>query len=257
MFQKLATATASFRLRFGPWAGSLLWLELLKEKLLPAGRAFRVHVPGTRAPVWLRARSSDIECFCQIFVHGELDVPVPGQPRYVIDAGANIGLASVWLANRYPGATIDALEVDSANAALLRRNVGAYPNVSVVQQGLWSHACTLKILNPEAESWAFRVGEAASGDPAGFSALSVGDLLSRRQRDRVDLLKIDIEGAEKEVFDASAAWIGRVGTLFVELHDRFKPGCSAAVERACQPRAQGHVVSGEYHVYRFDAAAAA
>jgi hypothetical protein len=50
---------------------------------------------------------------------------------------------------------------------------------------------------------------------------------------RIDLFKIDIEGAEKEVFE-SCTWQGRVGTIVIELHDRFKPGCSAAVKNALQ-----------------------
>ena len=42
----------------------------------------------------------------------------------------------------------------------------------------------------------------------------------------VDLLKVDIEGAEKEVFGSPDEWIGSVGAIAIELHDRFKPGCS-------------------------------
>ena len=43
--------------------------------------------------------------------------------------------------------------------------------------------------------------------------------------DGIDLLKIDIEGAEREVFEDTSAWIGRVRSLIVELHEHFKPGC--------------------------------
>ncbi len=44
----------------------------------------------------------------------------------------------------------------------------------------------------------------------------------------IDILKVDIEGAEKEVFESSD-WMGSVRCLAIELHDWIKPGCSAAV----------------------------
>jgi hypothetical protein len=44
--------------------------------------------------------------------------------------------------------------------------------------------------------------------------------------DRVGILKVDIEGAEKEVFSGAASWIDRVDGIIIELHDRMKRGCS-------------------------------
>ena len=46
--------------------------------------------------------------------------------------------------------------------------------------------------------------------------------------DEIDLLKIDIEGAEKEVFGAPDVdeWLSKVKVLTIELHDRMKRGCS-------------------------------
>jgi hypothetical protein len=52
--------------------------------------------------------------------------------------------------------------------------------------------------------------------------------------DQIDLLKLDIEGSEKELFEDPAKkwWLSRTRAVIVELHDRFKPGCTAAVEAA-------------------------
>jgi len=49
----------------------------------------------------------------------------------------------------------------------------------------------------------------------------------------VDLLKIDIEGAEKEVFEG-CDWMDDIRCLMIELHDRFKPGSSETVNLAAQ-----------------------
>ena len=157
LLNRLTSATDLFRRSFGPVRGSLLWLELLKEKSCAEGQPFSVHVPGLPHPVWLRAHTSDVEVFCQIFAHRELDFFSSPSASYIIDAGANIGLTSVLLTNKCPRAAIDALEVDSGNIEMLRRNTASYPNISVVPLGLWSHECWIKILNPEASAWALRL----------------------------------------------------------------------------------------------------
>ena len=59
-------------------------------------------------------------------------------------------------------------------------------------------------------------------------------LMADFQIDYIDLLKVDIEGAEKEVFERSGTWISSVGIIAVELHDWFRSGCSQAVHLAAR-----------------------
>ena len=49
----------------------------------------------------------------------------------------------------------------------------------------------------------------------------------------IDLAKIDIERAEREVF-ADTQWLNGIGCLMIELHDWLRPGCTDAVELAMQ-----------------------
>ncbi|GHT40273.1 hypothetical protein FACS189443_0370 [Planctomycetales bacterium] len=44
----------------------------------------------------------------------------------------------------------------------------------------------------------------------------------------IDVLKIDVEGSEKEIFENSDEWIDFVNVFLIELHDRIKPGCAKA-----------------------------
>lgn len=252
MISKVLEASALFRRAYGNSRGLMLWLELLKEKFVSAGTPFKVHVPGIRHPVWLRARTSDLEVFCQIFGHREMSFFRTSKAQYIIDAGANIGLTSVLLANVCPEARIDALEVDSNNAKLLRLNTAAYGRVRVIEKGLWRQAGYIKILNPEASAWAFQVGETDPLDSDAIQAIGVADLLRESGFACVDLLKVDIEGAEREVFDVQAAqWIGKVRQLAIELHDHMRPGCSEAVNQTVSRRPHTTEQSGEYHVFTF------
>lgn len=63
--------------------------------------------------------------------------------------------------------------------------------------------------------------------------------------DRIDVLKIDIEGSEIEVLNHSKAWIDAVKTLIIELHDRFRPGCAEALQKAFSSHTYDKSRSGE------------
>ncbi len=251
MINKLIIATKSFRKQFGPIKGLILWLSLLKEKITPLGKPFKVQVPNIKFPIYLRSGSSDIEVFCQIFVHKELDFKAIEPVKYIIDAGANIGLASVFFINKFPNATLDALEIDRNNISVFNLNTRNYPNINLISKGLWSKNSTLKISNPEAKSWAFQIEETFDNDPDGFDAITINELVKTRKNKIIDILKIDIEGAEKEVFESDTSWLSNVKTLSIEIHDNLKSGCSDSVFKACSKIKNYNSILGEYYIFYF------
>ncbi len=214
--------------RFGLLQGASLYARTKFTK-----GAIEVTLPGLKQPLWMRGGSSDRSAFNQIFVNGEYEYPYPGTPKFIIDAGANVGYASLRFAQMYPGVNIIAIEPDSANCNLAQRNLAAYPAVRCLQSGVWTHECRLAIENPEDKPWAFKVREARENEPA-FPAVSLGSLLRESAFNVIDILKLDVEGTERELFANPNCheWLGRTNMLFVELHDRFKPGCEAAMEAA-------------------------
>jgi FkbM family methyltransferase len=199
----------------------------------------------------LRAGTSDVPVFRQIFVQQELGFPVEGDPRVIVDAGANIGLASLYFSARFPRARILALEVEPSNFRMLETNTEGCPQVTPLLLGLWSRRTRLRINNPGAQHWAFTVSEAGEAGHGTVEGVGVGDILGEYGLSTIDLLKLDVEGAELEVFSEHAApWVARVGTIAVEFHDRFRPGCYQAALRAL--RGQGYTLTkwGEYTVFR-------
>lgn len=190
--------------------------------------SFRVRVPRAKAKLTLRAGTSDLSVFEQIFVWADYDLPEVTDPRLIIDGGANIGCAAVYFAVRYPNARIIAIEPDAANFQMLARNTSPYANISLRRAGIWHKRAGLKIENPDDESWMFRVSETECG-PDTLAAITIADLLYESGAARIDLLKLDIEGAEREVFSFGyQQWLGQVNVLVIELHDHYKPGCEAA-----------------------------
>jgi FkbM family methyltransferase len=211
----------------------------------------RVSLTAITAAVFVRAGTADVEVLNQIFHLGELDLRLESEPEFVVDAGANIGMTAVLLANRYPSAKIVGLEIDSANFELLERNTAACANVEAWNKGLWSHATRISIENPADEPWAFRAAEWTT-DAIGeaVDAVGVADILRMTGWPRIDLLKIDIEGGEVEVFSAGTEeWIDRVAVIAIELHDRTRPSCTAMVEAAVAGHDFVVSESGEYRIY--------
>ncbi|WP_116809834.1 FkbM family methyltransferase [Steroidobacter cummioxidans] len=183
----------------------------------------------TRHALAIRPGTADQSVFDEVFVAREYDIDVAA-PSVILDAGAHIGLASVFFAERFHGAAVIAIEPDANNFDVLCKNVRAYPRVRPMRAGLWSRSTWLAIENPEAATWSYRVVE--SDEPTDIRAVSIADVMQLHGVDHIDILKMDIEGAELEVLSHSADWLSRVRNLLIELHDRYRPGCTAALESA-------------------------
>ncbi len=236
--------------RFGVLGGIFVGIQTLGPRLRRRNTRTSIRVPGLRGRLLLRARTSDLRAFQQIFVDGDHDLTLPDEPKVIVDAGANVGFASVAFASRFPRAQIVALEVDAGNYAMLCQNVAAYPNVHPVHAGLWSHQAQLKIDNPSDEAWAFRVSPTETSSPSTESipALGVLDVCRLAGVETIDILKIDIEGAELDVFSRDVeTWIDRVQVIMIELHDHLRPGCGAALDAATAGRFAARHQQGEYH----------
>lgn len=237
---------------YGVWNGLMLALQYRKVWKAQKNELVSITVPDIAHPVWLRAGGSDEEVSKQIFVNKELNFPVVGNPKYIVDAGANIGLSAIWLANKFPDARIICLEVEKDNFEVLKRNVAPYPLVTPVLKGLWSKKAHLTITNPADSSWEFKVEEVAAPTPQTIEAVGVIDIIFEYDLPRIDVFKIDIEGSELEVLrNNSGLWLGKVGTLAIELHERFQPGCEKALLAATKDIPHLRSQCGEYEVLRF------
>jgi FkbM family methyltransferase len=212
----------------------------IKARLRRSRMEVAVAVPGIKHPVHVRLRSSDLATFRQVLVAAGYDCDVAKPPRTIIDAGANIGLTSVFYANRYPGAKIIAIEPQEANFRMLKKNTEAYPMIVAVQGALWKDNRELNIVDPGMGDWGFRTVSKPASEPASGAGqgavrgLTVDALMRQYGMDQIDILKIDIEGSEKEVFENADAWIGKVGVIAIELHEEAKPGCTQTFMEAAR-----------------------
>ena len=198
----------------------------------------KLHVPGIKTPVAYRPETSDLPAFGQVFILKSYQFSTNIPVRLIIDGGANAGYATVWFANQFPEAEIVAIEPEGENFALLRDNASYYPNIRAIEAAIWNKPGELNLVTHDAGNtwlgyWGVRVEEAADVAKKAVKAITLDEILHSTGRKHIDILKLDIEGAEKEVFSENYAnWLSKTNILILELHDRFKAGCSAAVYSA-------------------------
>jgi FkbM family methyltransferase len=217
--------------------------------LLGWKRTVRVSVRPTRTKLRIRPWTTALLVLEQVRGKREYDLPLAAAPALVIDAGANVGITTSFFAQTFPAAQVVAIEPERENFDLLRRNVGSLANVSAVHAALWSGATAQQIVDPGIGPWRFQVrpAEDAPDEGAVAQGLSVDDVLGRFESRGPLLLKMDIEGAEREMLSTSSAWIDRVDVLAIELHDRYWAECTQAFEAATRDFAAKQV-SGELTV---------
>ena len=171
----------------------------------------------------------DTSLIKSIFEFQEYALPIQDfQPKLILDCGGNIGCSAVYFANVYPNAEIYSIEPEEKHIKLLKFNTCFYDKVHVVESALWSKETYIKV---EDKGWGdagWMTFETDENDPSAMKTVTVSKILFESGFEEIDLLKVDIEGAEKEVFGADDVdqWLSKVKVITIELHDRMKSGCS-------------------------------
>jgi len=136
--------------------------------------------------------------------------------EYIIDAGAHIGISSLVFSVVFPQATILAIEPNEENYDMLKRNVKSEEQIIPIKGALWSNSGNVEV-STEEESWSHRVRE-SSDDGSGVRSITVREAMKMICADRVDILKMDIEGSEVEVLSSEDGWAKKVNYIMVEPH---------------------------------------
>jgi FkbM family methyltransferase len=203
--------------------------SILKNTSIKREEIVRVKISYIKKPLQIRVYTDDVLVFWQIFINKEYDFAIKTKPKIIIDGGAYTGFSTVFFANKFPEAKIIALEPEWSNFQLLEKNTSDYCRIELCNTAIWNKNSSLKIKDIRQAKSAFMVEEGSFDEQGSFRALTIGEILRNSGFDEIDILKLDIEGAEKEVFSHNyEEWLNKVNILIIELHDRMKEGCSEA-----------------------------
>ena len=227
--------------------GSAQGIVVFLKVRLGSGPTVRVSVPGAKTPVLVRPRTSDVGAFEQVFLRGDYRFSTKLSFKFIVDCGANVGYATIYFANRFRSARILAIEPERGNFELLVKNTACYGNVERKRAALWPRKTQIDLTNPASASdhWSFRAQE---GIPSAESVdtITMLDLLDLSPHGEIDMLKLDIEGAERDIFASPLLeWLSKVKVLIVELHDWIWPDCSAKFNQAISGRGFRSYTIGE------------
>lgn len=185
----------------------------------------------------MRRRGSDFDCFRLIYQRGDYNILAIPEIRerfrrkllsikdslkrpLIIDAGANIGSSAIWFSRLFPEATINAIEPDDENFALLSANVAGYLNITPIHSALGSIAGHVEILPSVERGDAVRTKRAETGTPV----VTINELCASNDDLALFLVKVDIEGFERDLFETNLDWLDQAFAVVIEPHDWMLPG---------------------------------
>jgi FkbM family methyltransferase len=196
-------------------------------------RRFTIHV---------RDNCLDLCTFVEFFSARYVLIPAelpPLQPRVIYDIGANIGMASLYFADRYPDARFYAFEPVPANFELCQLNYRNLARGEVFPWAVGSQSAAAAFSFSENDLRGGRLQGVGNPPAAGAEkqiqvpVFSIADLVARKQLDPPDLVKLDVEGAELEVLKGMGEQAGHVRRMLIETH-------GPEVDAACRQWLQDH-----------------
>lgn len=203
----------------------------LRYYMSSSGRPIELNIEGD--DYWVRPRTPDLKVLLESR-SGELEsvrwlLPIDFC-GVIVDAGGYIGTSALALARMFPHAQIVTIEPSIENFAVLRRNVAEWSNIRVVAGALAATDDRVATLRSRGtDQWGYTCVENPSDcrDPLDIEevqcySLSGLDICV----ENVGLIKLDIKGYEKELFEGSGNLLDKAQVILVELHDRIVPGCS-------------------------------
>lgn len=163
----------------------------------------------------------------EIFGNGVYYTELATSKPVIIDAGAHIGLATLYFKKMYPDALIYAIEPLEENYKILQKNVfeNQLQDIELINAALTdSGSRTIIHLDRSPIQWWSTAGreEGAWNHQQQTSsrqvpAIQLSDLLQRINQS-VDLLKLDIEGSEQHVLKEARSYLGKVKNIIIEFH---------------------------------------
>ncbi len=225
-----------------PWGGANLpidhplWLESVFKVSSGLNEEFKIVLQKYPAfPLWVRAGTADPNPFRQVFLENQYEdmTEFVTDPKVILDLGANVGYATMWFAMHFPNAQVIAVEPLKANVERIRKqveNAKIEDRVVVIEAAISDRNQELELYMDAGEF--FHTGASLSPDHiyhnqtakivAKVECLSLDNLIEQYHLSQPDVIKIDIEGTETDLFSNVTPQFDDIMTnvqvLAIELH---------------------------------------
>lgn len=209
---------------FDAWRQTPEWLNVTKRYLEIGSPTYPFKIPLSGGGGIQVNSPGELKVFWQIFVHRCYILPTHCET--ILDAGANVGLFALWAARERTKANIFSLEPFPSTFQHLEKNIkenGLQPRIRPIQCGL-AGITEERLMRGGAESpnnsVVLRGMEGSATCTIPVACVTLADLMKNEALEKVDLLKMDIEGSEWEVIlSTSEATLRKIRNIILEYHE--------------------------------------
>lgn len=179
---------------------------------------YNLRISDKEFDIRMRTYSGDISIFYELFWKDMYSIPDEfiKPPKIIIDLGAHVGFASIYYALKYKEAKIYSIEASKENFKLLKTNTSSFQNITVLNNAVYFKDGEV-LFDESGLSYNTKISD--KGEVV--KSVSIPALMQEYGIKNIDLLKIDIEGAEKELLEKNNNWLECVNHIIIELHKPY------------------------------------
>lgn len=148
------------------------------------------------------------------------DILKRGKRPLIIDCGCNIGVSSLYFSKIFPESSIFGLDPDQGNVNSATTLCSSRDNIRIVQAAIGSESGFSEIIDPSSDSNKFEIKENPEGS---IPMVTIPSIIKDHPEHEVFIVKVDIEGFERELFSKNTDWVDQTYLMFVEPHDWMFP----------------------------------
>jgi len=163
-----------------------------------------------------RLNRGDLQSLREVWMDEHYRLPPNVRTDTLVDLGASIGMTSVWFAKNYRCRHVLAVEPSAANARVARQNLRQNRiTADVIQAAVGPSDGVTRFTAHEHSN----LGRTFTEVGVEVGMVSMESVLQRLgEAKRLDVLKIDIEGAEEALLSGDIRWLEHVGCIIAEFH---------------------------------------
>ena len=169
--------------------------------------------------IYLRKNNVDVQVYEYVFnaQYHRPYIPLKESKPVILDLGVNIGLSVIDFKELYPSAIIYGYELNSENAALALKNTTGFENVFIQNLGVWYSETEVAISGDDPD--AYKINENTGQAQTLVKTTTLQQIIKDHHLTVIDYVKMDIEGAEHEIFQYDLDWLDITRQIKIEIHD--------------------------------------
>ena len=219
----------------------------MSNKFGDASKIHKLKAPTFKNFIYLRNSSADFSVYRDFFIKNDYVKTLPNA-KIIIDAGSHIGCSVLKFNYLYPKAIIISIEANKDNYDFLCKNIEGIDEIKT-QFAAVDNTTDIKMTQNQQKndinssySYSFSPSQ---DEKSNLKSVSINSILKTNRFQIIDIVKLDVEGGEVDVFADNTEWIDRTKQIIVELHDYKRNGCSKSLIKQLNTRNFAIEFSGE------------